>query len=145
MLTVKNGILYFKESDVEKNFVCDFETNKKNGIIKKYHEEDHAGIKTTFSRVKAHTYGINYIDVVVFLKNCENCLKERPQVQNTGITLIIPNLLRKILLVDTIVVKIYSEHNDGYKYIFTFIDSFTKFAWAYISKTKMLLHFQIYC
>ncbi|KAG0425219.1 Gag-Pol polyprotein, partial [Dictyocoela muelleri] len=32
--------------------------------------------------------------------------------------------------------KIYSEHNDGYKYIFTFIDSFTKFAWAYISKSK---------
>ncbi|KAG0426799.1 hypothetical protein DMUE_5948 [Dictyocoela muelleri] len=68
IFTVKNGILYFKESDVEKIFVCDFETNKKNEIIKKYHEEDHASIKTTFSRVKAHTYGINYIDVVDFLK-----------------------------------------------------------------------------
>ncbi|KAG0442753.1 Pro-Pol polyprotein [Dictyocoela muelleri] len=32
--------------------------------------------------------------------------------------------------------RIYAEHNQGFKYIFTFIDSFTKFGWAYISKTK---------
>ncbi|KAG0429948.1 Pro-Pol polyprotein [Dictyocoela muelleri] len=136
VFSVKKGILYIKDDGIEKVFVCKHESDKKKTIIKRFHDEDHAGIKATFNRVRSYAYGITYSDVSDVLKSCVNCLREIPPLQNPSISPIVPHFPRERLIVDTIDMRIYSHHNDEYKYIFTFIDSFTKFGWAYISKRK---------
>ncbi|KAG0440504.1 Retrovirus-related Pol polyprotein from transposon gypsy [Dictyocoela muelleri] len=84
---------------------------------------------------------IYYEDIVDFISKCENCMRERVPHVNNSITLIVPSYQRERIIIDTIDMSIYSSHNDNYNYIFTFIDSFSKFAWAYSSKRRNSLCF----
>ncbi|KAG0442635.1 Pro-Pol polyprotein [Dictyocoela muelleri] len=136
LLFLRNNILYIKENTVEKIFICVYENDKKKSLIINSHNEDHAGIRTTFDRIKSFAYGITLKDVGRVLNRCENCIRERPPQICRGVNPIVPNYPRERLIVDTIDMRMYSDHNDEFKYIFTFIDSFTKFGWAYKSKKK---------
>ncbi|KAG0441407.1 Retrovirus-related Pol polyprotein from transposon RE1 [Dictyocoela muelleri] len=97
---------------------------------------DHVGIKSTFNRICEKYIGINLNDVRKFVETCVNCQRESLPNLQRSITLIIPDYVRERLIVDTIDITFYRHNNNDYRYIFTFFDSFSKYAWAYPARNK---------
>ncbi|KAG0433365.1 Pro-Pol polyprotein, partial [Dictyocoela muelleri] len=131
-----DNILYCKDNDIYKIYICRYEESKRIEKIRFCHNQDHVGPRGTYEKVNRIYSGIKYDDVQGFILTCQNCIRERPPSILTSITPIIPSYQRERLIVDTIDMSVYANHNENYKYIFTFIDSFSKFAWSYPSKRK---------
>ncbi|KAG0439338.1 Pro-Pol polyprotein [Dictyocoela muelleri] len=139
-----DGNLFYKLNGSYKRFRCKYENDQIKEIISASHSLDHVGPRETYERISKTYCGICYEDVIEHISNCENCMRERPPTYDNSVTPIIPSYKRERLIIDTIDMSSYSDHNENYKYIFIFIDSFSKFAWAYQQKEKMQLHFRIF-
>lgn len=85
--------------------------------------------------------GITRQDIKNFLSRCVSCKREELPTISGPITPIIPSLMRERLIVDAIDMSRYASSNDNFKYLFTMIDSFSKFAWVYASKNKSSVTF----
>ncbi|KAG0441838.1 hypothetical protein DMUE_0758, partial [Dictyocoela muelleri] len=119
-----------------KIFICRYETEKIKEIIRTAHTLDHFIPRGTYDNF-CNTYcGVFYEDVIDYILICENCSRERNFPSNNSITPIIPSYQRERLFVDTIDMSVYSDHNNGFNFIFTFLDYFSKFDWAYQQKEK---------
>ncbi|KAG0427963.1 Pro-Pol polyprotein [Dictyocoela muelleri] len=131
-----DGVLKYRDDQIIKDVVLSNDIRLKNRIISEFHNVDHARVRPTFERVKSAFVGITVNDVKSVLNVCINCLRETPPNLQQGITPILSNYCHERLIVDTIDLRIYAEHNDGFNYVFTMIDSFSKFGWIYKSKRK---------
>lgn len=129
--------LFVKENGIYKKFVCSFDEQNKSEILRIHHTEDHIGGKNLYQRIKEKFIGISRQECLLFVQNCNNCQGDRPlNLPNTHLTPIIPIFPRQRLIIDTVDMRRYREYNSQFSYIFTFIDSFTKFGWAYKSIDK---------
>ncbi len=114
---------------------------RKNNIIANLHNLDHAGTRATHCRVRETYANITLKDVEECLSRCLNCIRETPVRQITTIRPILPHFPRERLIVDTVDFSAYEQHNNGKRYVFTMIDSFSKYAWAYPSERKDSISF----
>lgn len=140
--TVINDLLYVNQNNIHKIYICNFEEDKINLILKEKHEIDHIGGFNLFTRINEKYIGITRKMCVEFVRRCLACQRAERNIIVPEITPIITTRPRKRLIVDAVSLRQYAEQNDGYKYIFTFIDSFTKFGWAYKARDKSAQTFE---
>ncbi|KAG0432006.1 Pro-Pol polyprotein [Dictyocoela muelleri] len=133
---IENGKLKLKTSDISKEFICEFEREKIERIIRENHELDHVGARGTYIRISARFDGISFSKIKDFVARCNGCQLDRPPTSVPEIRPILSSYPRERLIVDTIDMRQYSEENNQYKYIFTMIDSFSKFGWCYKALNK---------
>ncbi|KAF7685181.1 hypothetical protein CDIK_4070 [Cucumispora dikerogammari] len=70
-----------------------------------------------------------------YVDSCLSCKNELVSTLTLPLVPIVPNFKRERLIVDTIDLSEYADLNNKIKYVFTMIDSFSKFSWS-ISSTK---------
>ncbi|KAG0422078.1 Gypsy retrotransposon integrase-like protein 1, partial [Dictyocoela muelleri] len=133
---IENGKLKLKASNSSKEFICEFESEKIERIIKENHELDHVGARSTYIRISNYYDGISYGKVKDFVSRCNGCQLERLPAFVPEIRPILSSYPRERLIVDTIDMRQYADQNNQYKYIFTMIDSFSKFGWCYKALNK---------
>lgn len=134
--SLEEGELMHGDQGNKKRVILRSEDNRRVDIIKELHNLDHSRVRATYSRISDLYVGITLEDVKTVLNSCEGCLREAPPVVLPTITPIMSTRPHERIVVDTIDLRRYSRDNRGYKYIFTFIDSFSKFGWSYPSKRK---------
>lgn len=81
-------------------------------------------------------FGIILRDVQNVMRGFENFSRETLPTTFQAIMSIITHFPHEELIVNTISMSCYTENNQGYEYLFTFIDYFKKYALA-ISSKKM--------
>lgn len=134
-LEVIRGQIYFKMSNIRLLNVYDWED--KTDEIKECHGIDHVGINLTQIRVRQKYDNISREAIQEYIGRCKNCQRESlPRNMGETVTPIIPSYVKERLLADLIDLSCYESSNNGYKYLYTFIDSFSKFAWVYKAKSK---------
>ncbi|KAG0440538.1 hypothetical protein DMUE_1668 [Dictyocoela muelleri] len=131
-----DGIFKYEDNGAIKDVVLSCDLQNKRRIILEYHNVDHGRVRPTFEKIKCDYVGITVNDVKSVIIDCINCLRETPPNIQPGIIPILSNYCHERLIVDTIDLKICSEHNDGYNYVFTMIIFFSKYGWIYKSKRK---------
>lgn len=128
--------LFVEKNGVRREFICAFEEEKRNYIIKEKHIQDHIGGVNLYARVSENFAGIGRKDCIDFVRRCLTCQRRVERPIQINLTPIITYLPRERLMVDTIDMSRFSQRNSGFKYIFTMIDAFSKFGWAYRAKDK---------
>lgn len=135
-ISLINGIIRIMDGGKEKEVILRSESAKREQLIMENHKVDHARSRAVFNRLREAYFGVTANDVDEVLKRCNNCIRETPPAFIESITPIIPSYPRERLIVDTVDLSVYSHQNNGFKYIFTMIDSFTKFGWVYSAPNK---------
>ena len=134
--TLEYNILKYLEDGYLKTVVCRNETDRIFEIFSLKHNVDHSGLLPTYNRIKEEYVGITVEDIRIFINSCQNCLRETIPAINRTVTPILTFNSHDRLIVDTIDMRRYSSNNRCYKYIYTFIDGFSRYAWAYPSISK---------
>ncbi|KAF7702646.1 KRAB-A domain-containing protein 2 [Cucumispora dikerogammari] len=134
--TVKNGNLFIVENAEEKRYVCEFEIHEIENIIKSFHLPGHIGKNLLRNHVKNKYAGITVKHINDYISICSNCIREEIPTPTAPLTPIVPSLIRERLMADTIDLSEYASENDGIRYVFTFIDSFSKFAFVFTSTNR---------
>ena len=134
---MRDGLLMYGTNDGPfKRIILRSEENKRREIILAAHNVDHSGPRPTYDRIISDNCGILLRDVQEVLSGCENCLRETLPPVLQAVTPIVTHFPHERLIVDTISMAAYSDHNIGFRYVFTFIDPFSKYAWAVPSETR---------
>ena len=133
---IKNNELKLRSSSSEKSFVCLYEHTRIKDIVIEAHGVDHASSRVTFTRISEKYDGITHERVHELISNCNSCRLDTVPAVIPAITPIIASYPRERLIVDAVNLSRYSQNNDGYCYLFNFIDSFTKYAWSYPARDK---------
>ena len=132
-----NNELHINENNALKKYLFSFDEEGKYEILQMFHNSDHIGGKNLYLRIKEKFIGISRDECLNFVRNCVRCQRaQQIDTRPIQITPIIPNYPRERLIIDAIDMRPYRNQNNNLAYIFTFIDSFTKFGWAYEAQDK---------
>ncbi|KAI5152500.1 hypothetical protein ENBRE01_2876, partial [Enteropsectra breve] len=110
--------------------------DQRNAILKSIHLPDHAGIKAMHKSLKRQYCGIWRLHVDQFVGACEICQRHQPLVRASAITPIITNTVWERVRMDCVDLRHYVDENDGYGWILTILDTYSKYLYAHPMKTK---------
>ena len=99
------------------------------------------GITKLLDLISFSYAGISVKSVKNFVNSCLSCKRDTVPSPQLPLTPIIPSFIRERIMVDTIDLSCYSESNLGIKYLFTMIDTFSKFAFVFPSRDKSATSF----
>ncbi|KAF7701603.1 hypothetical protein CDIK_0693 [Cucumispora dikerogammari] len=134
--TLVDDIINISVDGVNLEYVCEFETQKIREICNLFHLPGHLGKNSLREAIQTKYVGIPIKKINDFVAECIVCKRKEQHVPSTLLTPIIPNFVRERLIVDTIDLSEYHVSNNEIKYIFTMIDSFSKFAFCYPVERK---------
>ena len=117
-------------------YVYNLSYNEKAKIIEKEYNKCHFGIKSVFQSVQNKYYGITKKDVEMFIKTCKICKVNKQTIIKKSITPIIEICNRDRYMMDLVDFKQFSEYNNDKKYLFTCVDSHSKFGWNFPIENK---------
>ncbi|KAF7686600.1 SCAN domain-containing protein 3 [Cucumispora dikerogammari] len=106
-----------------------------------FHLLGHLGRNALREAISTQYIGVSTKFIHNYVNHCIGCQRKSVHVPTTLLAPIISNFVRERLIVDTIDHSEDREYNDGIKYIFTMIDSFSKFAFCYPVKSKTSQNF----
>lgn len=135
--TIIEDQICINDEGIFKKYIPPFDPEAKERILQGLHYQDHIGGRNLYSRVSEQFVGIERSECIDFVARCETCqrLVQIPEI-NTTLRPIYSSYSGQRLLVDAIDLRRYGAQNDGYKWIFTFIDSFSKFGWGFAAIDK---------
>jgi len=131
-----NNIVYYNSGNIKRELVYQFDENRVNNIIKSAHEPGHIGINSLRNQINERYYGIKKSVIKSFIRNCENCNRSTRIQVHVPLTPIVPYYIRERLMVDLVDFSMYENENDGYRYIFNFVETFSKFLFSFKTKRK---------
>lgn len=133
---VDRRIYFCKPNGVLLEFICPFETETIELLIRRAHSDHHIGVNKQVKLLNDLYYGISSQSVRDFLNACESCMHFQPL--RTIPEMEIVQITRKYqrYVIDCIDMRRYQSENDDYCWILNVIDSYTKFLWSYKLKNK---------
>ncbi|KAF7689094.1 Pro-Pol polyprotein [Cucumispora dikerogammari] len=131
-----NDILNYTIKEKKYIYVCDFERNIIEDICDHYHLPGHLGRNILRTKIYKKFVGISVERIFGYVDSCLSCKRELVPTLTLPLVPIVPNFIRERLIVDTIDLSEYADLNNGIRYVFTMIDSFSKFSWCYPSTRK---------
>ena len=131
-----NGELFYIHKNTNYRFICNFEEDKIKEICEGYHLPGHLGIIKLLGLISFSYAEISVKSVKNFVNSCLSCKRDTVPSPQLPLTPIIPSFISERIMVDTIDLSCYSESNLGIKYLFTMIDTFSKFAFVFPSRDK---------
>ncbi|KAG0439816.1 Pro-Pol polyprotein [Dictyocoela muelleri] len=135
-MKIEHNELAIKDGELLKIYIEPWESTRAKIIIYNYHLPSHLSADKLHSRISAEYIGISRDIVREYVKKCEACNMAGSFVKKQNLTYIIAHKTHERLFMDLIDLKKYHEINNGYKYILTCIDSFSKFAFCYLIMSK---------
>ncbi|KAG0440580.1 Pol polyprotein [Dictyocoela muelleri] len=131
-----SNFLYINHNEVLKKYLCVFKNNEKNYIIRERHLLRHIGMNKLKNIIDDEFVGITSKDISNFIKSCKVCNEKTRPEQSRKINSIVIEDVHQRLMCDLMDFSIYSSNNFGYKYAFSLIDCFSKFAFVFPIKEK---------
>ena len=95
-----------------------------------------SGIDKFYKTLKVVNNSVSRKDVAEFLKTSDVYTLHRPVRKPTQFRRIYTKGIRYMYQIDLVDITKYASENDGFKFLITMIDSFTKYAWAIPIKSK---------
>lgn len=129
------NLVYYKE-DKKYIFVGDFEADKVKAICDVLHLPGHIGKNILRHEISKKYVGISTLSIYSYVDSCINCQRETIPNIVAPLQPIVPSYVRERIIIDTIDLSEYEASNRGYKYVFTMIDSFSKFAFCFPARRK---------
>src|SRR5579884_1197458 len=131
--SLKNGVLLHQgkiviRKDQMKDFLTKVYIDPSTGLI---------GMNKLYEKISSLSYGITQDDVIDFLRNLEVHQLHMPVIGKKKVVKpIIPSDKDHRWEIDLIDMTKYKHPNNGYSWILTMVDLFTKFGWAIPLKNK---------
>ncbi|KAF7703794.1 Transposon Tf2-9 polyprotein [Cucumispora dikerogammari] len=133
---IENGVLFVGSGETKKRYFCSFERREIEEVIERCHLPGHIGMNALREQLSRNYVGIPFENIMAFVQGCVACQRETVPTPFVPLTPIVPSYIRERLMVDTVDLTEYANANDWNRYIFTFIDSFSKFAFVYPSMRR---------
>ena len=137
----ENETLYFSVNETKYTYICDFDDIEVKSVCDSYHLPSHIGRNMLREDIYKSYVGISAKSIYDYVNGCSFCQRDSVPAPRLPLVPIVPNFIRERIIVDTIDLSEYGEANNGMKYIFTMIDSFSKFAWCYQTERKSTVSF----
>ena len=132
----KEELFYVDKNLVRHKYFYSDQLKEKDEFINKIHLKGHFGRDRLFDLVIQKSYGIKRKDCSRVVRSCIICRANKNLNTKTTYKPIIPKYPKERLIADLVNFEKYSNENNGYKYLFVGIDSFSKFAVVYPLKNK---------
>ncbi|KAF7686570.1 hypothetical protein CDIK_3137 [Cucumispora dikerogammari] len=127
--SIENNQLYFITATTKYKYICDFDNDSAKAVCDRFHLLGHLGRNALREAINKECIGISTNSIYSYVRKCFSCQKVSISFPTLFLTLIILNFIRERIVVDTIDISEYSESNMNKRYIFTGIDSISKFVW----------------
>ena len=128
-----NGVLFYRSSNsLTKRAIFAFQTELTTIIIEQEHvNSGHIGIRKMIAWINEKYYGISTEFVTRFIKSCPGCI--RYNNLKTVENIIVNKLTKKYdrYMMDCVDLKKYTADNDGYSWILSVMDTYTKYLWLF--------------
>ncbi|KAF7694702.1 Gag-Pol polyprotein [Cucumispora dikerogammari] len=134
-------ILNYTINEEKYIYVCDFERSIIEDVCDHYHLLGHLGRNILRTEIYKKYVGISVERIFAYVYSCLSFKKKLVPTLSLPLVPIVSNFIRERLIVDTVDLSEYADLNNGIKYVFTMIDSFSKFSWCYPSTRKTAAEF----
>ncbi|KAG0441690.1 SCAN domain-containing protein 3, partial [Dictyocoela muelleri] len=114
-----------------KIFIGLWEKTKIGIILYNQHNPSHICADKLFKKISEEYISIKREIVREYIQKCEACKMANSFKGSKRLTYITAHKIHERMFIDIIDLKKYVSSNDGYKYILTCFDSFSKFAFCY--------------
>lgn len=133
-----HGYLFYVEPPKNENSQCTpkrvvpaFDTELKEALFQKFHDgAAHFDSKKTYNMIYERHIGITQDEVKKYVRNCPTCIRNTSIKEKTDITPVVSDGPLQHVQIDLVDFLSYAEHNDGYSYVLTMIDVFSRYVWA---------------
>ncbi|KAF7685934.1 Gypsy retrotransposon integrase-like protein 1 [Cucumispora dikerogammari] len=136
-----NGNLFFIHRKRNYRFIWDFEENKIEDMCERHYLSRHLGITKLLDLIFFSYSEISVKSIKNFVNSCLSCKKDTGLSPQLPLRPIISSFIRERIIVDTVDLSCYFESNLGIKYLFTMIDTFSKFAFVFPLRDKSATSF----
>jgi hypothetical protein len=114
-----------------KRVVPAYDAELRKQLFEAFHDgKGHWNYHKTFTMIFNNHIGISEDDVRTYINNCPTCLRNTSIKERIDITPIVATGPMEHLQIDLIDLLMYANDNDGFSYILTIIDVFSKYLWA---------------
>ena len=126
-----NDLLYIKMDGKTLRYIL-FPAEKEIAEIelKNLHLPGHLGMKKLWLAVNERFHGIPQEFVHEYVRSCKACLCNEPLKKRDKMVFIQAKEPFERLIIDLVDVRSFSESNDGYNWMLTIVDCFSKFAFV---------------
>ncbi len=133
------GELYYTGGNSKERKKVVLQEDEVEGILRQYHSSaagGHSGINATLSKISLHyTWNGMKQDVVKFVKSCDRC-QRYDKIKTEAPDLKAIKTTEPLQLVGMDLIGPLPTTQEGFKYVLTFTDHFTKFVEFFPLKTK---------
>ncbi|KAG0438513.1 Retrovirus-related Pol polyprotein from transposon [Dictyocoela muelleri] len=130
-MRLENDELKILDRGVYKIFIGQWEREKIGNIIYNEHIPSHICANKLFDKISKEYIGITRKNIREYVRKCEACNMASSFKNKGKLTYISTKKIHERLFMDIIDLRKFSDKNDGYKYILTIIDSYSKFAFCF--------------
>lgn len=140
----QNGYLFYIKSSkdensplIKKRVVPTYDMELKEALFQKFHiGAAHFEYHKTYKMLYEQHIGITQEEVQKYVRNCPTCIRNTSIKEKTDLTPVVANGPLEHIQIDLVDFLSFAEHNDGYSYVLTMIDVFSRYVWAIPLKNK---------
>jgi len=114
-----------------KRVVPAYDTELRAALFEKFHVGTaHFEYHKTYTMLFEQHIGITQDEVKKYVRNCSTCIRNTSIKEKADLTPVVANGPLEHVQVDLVDFLSFAEYNDGYSYILTMIDVFSRYVWA---------------
>jgi len=140
----KSGCLFYTEKPkdenaqpIKKRIIPTYDKELQEALLEKFHVgASHFEYHKTYAMLYKKHIGITQNEVKAFVRKCPTCIRNVTIKEKDDITPIISSAPLERLQMDLVDLLSFAEHNDGYSYILTMVDVFSRYVWVIPLKDK---------
>lgn len=140
----KSGYLFYLQYSkdensppIKKRVVPIYDKELREALFDKFHSgATHFDYHKTYKMLYEEHVGITQGEVKNYVKNCPTCIRNTSIKEKTDLTPVVANGPLQHIQIDLVDLLSFAEHNDGYSYILTMIDVFSRYVWTIPLKDK---------
>ena len=134
----QKGYLFFIQQPKDENsrpvikrVVPVYDTVLRAVLFERFHVgAAHFDYHKTYTMIYEQHIGITQGEVKKYVSNCPTCIRNTSIKEKADLTPVIANGPLERIQVDLVDFLSFAEHNDGYSYVLTMIDVFSRYVWA---------------
>src|SRR5256885_5977517 len=134
----QKGYLFFIQQPKDENFrliikrvIPVYDMVLRAVLFERFHVgAAHFDYHKTYIMIYEQHIGITQGEVKKYVSNCPTCIRNTSIKEKADLTPVIANGPLERIQVDLVDFLSFAEHNDGYSYVLTMIDVFSRYVWA---------------
>jgi len=122
---------------IKKRVVPMYDMNLRETLFEKFHTAgSHFSYHKTYKMLYEEHIGITQEEIEKYVRNCPTCIRNTSIKEKTDLTPVVAYGPLQHIQIDLVDLLSFAEHNDGYSYVLTMIDVFSRYVWAIPLKNK---------